>query len=115
MSKNRNTLLQITSNGMGQGDEKLGLILLENYLRLCIQEETLPKFIAFYNEGVKLIATDSPVIEILKTIEGKGVKLLACKTCLNHFKLLDAIGVGMAGTMIDIISLQKEADKVINL
>lgn len=109
------TLIQVSSNGMGHGDETLGLSLIENYFKLILQEEALPKFITFYNSGVKLIASGSPVIEILKTIESKGVKLLACKTCLNHFNLLEEIKVGMAGTMIDIITLQKEANKVINL
>lgn len=109
------TLLQVTSNVMGQGDDTLGISLIENYFKLIIQEDALPKFIAFYNGGIKLVTNESPVIGILKEIEKKGVKLLACKTCLIHFGLLDKIEVGMAGTMIDIITLQKEADKVINL
>lgn len=115
MTIENNTLLQINAFGMGQGDEALGLILIENYLKLIIQENSLPKIITFYNAGVKLVASGSPVIEQLKVIEQKGVQLLACKTCLNHFGLLNKQAVGMAGTMIDIILLQKEASKVITL
>ncbi len=111
----KNTLLQITQNGMGTGDEALGLQLVANYLKLINKENELPKFMAFYNGGVKLICTGSPAIEIIKTIEKKGVKLIACQTCLNHFNLMDKLEVGMAGTMIDIMELQRIADKVINL
>ncbi|MBI9065163.1 MAG: DsrE family protein [Marinilabiliaceae bacterium] len=111
----KNILLQITQNGMGTGDEALGLQLVTNYLKLINEEMELPKFIAFYNGGVKLICTGSPVIEIIKTIEQKGVKLIACKSCLNHYNLMDKLEVGMAGTMIDIMELQRIADKVINL
>ena len=75
----------------------------------------LPKIIVFYNEGVKLICSGSPVIDILKETEKKGVKLLACKTCLNHYKILDKVEVGICGTMMDIITLQAEASKVITL
>ncbi|WP_423129960.1 DsrE family protein [Gaoshiqia sp. Z1-71] len=111
----KNVLLQITQYGMGTGDEALGLQLVTNYLRLVNEESELPKVITFYNGGVKLICTGSPVVGILKEIEQKGVKLLACKTCLNYFGLTDRVEVGIAGTMIDIIELQKIAGKVINL
>lgn len=111
----KNILIQITQNGMGSGDEELGLQLATNYLKLIKEENALPRFITLYNGGVKLICTGSPAIEILKTIEKEGVKLIACKTCLKHFKLMDKMEAGIAGTMIDIIELQKIADKVINL
>ncbi len=110
-----NTLIQINQNGMGNGDETLGLQLITNYLGLINEENKLPKFITFYNSGVKIICDGSPAIDNLKKLETAGVKLIACKTCLNHFNLLDKIEVGIAGTMVDIIELQKMADKVINL
>lgn len=115
MKNNKNTLLQITQNGMGSGDEELGIQLVSNYLKLTSEEMDLPKFISFYNGGVKLICTGSPVIEIIKTMEKKGVKLIACKTCLKHFNLMDKMEAGTAGTMIDIMELQRMADKVISL
>lgn len=111
----KNTLIQITQNGMGRGSEELGVVLVTNYLKLLSQEDNLPHFIAFYNSGIKLVCTKSPVIDILKNIEAKGVKLIACKTCLNHFGLSEKMEVGMAASMMDIIDLQKKADKVINL
>jgi selenium metabolism protein YedF len=100
---------------MGSGDEALGLLLATNYLKIIDEEKDLPRFIVFYNGGVKLMCTGSPVIETLKAIEQKGVKLMACKTCLNHFELIDKIEVGTATTMIDIIDLQRAANKVISL
>jgi len=111
----KNTLIQITQKGMGSGDAALGLILVKNYLNLLAEEEELPRVITFYNQGVELICSGSPVIEQLRALELKGVRLLACKTCLKHFNLLDQMETGIAGTMMDIIELQKAADKVINL
>ncbi len=110
-----NTLLQITHNGMGHGDEALGNTLITNYLKLILQENTLPRFICFYNSGVKLVCEGSPVLDSLQAIEQKGVKLIACKTCLKHFDLEKSLQVGIAGTMIDIIGLQEIAEKVITL
>lgn len=111
----KNTLIQITNKGMGSGDEELGLKLLTNYLTLINEESQPPKFITFYNSGVKVLCTESPALEILKTLEGKGVKLIACKTCLNYYKLTGSFKVGMIGSMIDIIGLHKVVDKIINL
>ena len=45
--------------------------------------------IAFYTEGVKLLVSGSPVLEQLKALEEKGVRLIACGTCLNHYGLAD--------------------------
>lgn len=110
-----NILIQVTQDSMGSGDESLGLKLVTNYLNLIKEEEKLPRFITFYNSGVKLIGNESPCLDSLIEMEKRGVKLIACKTCLSHYKILDKIGVGIAGTMRDIIELQKVAQKIINL
>lgn len=109
------TLLVINSQSMGQGDESLGSQLLKNYLGLLLQEEMLPNVIALYNSGVQLVSADSPMSQSLQQLEEKGVQIIACKTCLNHFNLLDKQIVGKAGTMLDIVTLQNEAEKVITL
>lgn len=115
MNTFKNVLIQITNNGMGTVDNELGLLLIKNYLALLCEEEELPRVIAFYNAGVKLTCTGSSVIEPLKQLSEKGVKLVACKTCLNHFQLTDNMEAGIPATMIDIMHFQKIADKVINL
>ncbi|MBN1951264.1 MAG: sulfurtransferase-like selenium metabolism protein YedF [Bacteroidales bacterium] len=115
MQNLKNTLIQVSRNGMGAGDETLGIQLITNYLKLISEENDLPKFMVFYNAGVKLICEGSPVIDTLKVLEQKGVKLIACKTCLNYFNLMDKMEAGLAGTMMNILELQKLADKVIAL
>lgn len=110
-----NTLIQVTQNGMGSGSEELGLQLITNYFKLLDADGRTPKIIVFYNGGVKLICKSSPALEALKNLNKKGVQLLACKTCLTHFDLLDEIAVGSVGSMPDIITLQANADKIINL
>ncbi len=111
----KQTLIQITNNGMGAGDDELGLLLIQNYLKLLSEDLELPQVIAFYNGGVKLICSGSPAVSALQSLEQRGVKLMACKTCLNHFGLIDQMEVGIVGTMMDILLLQKAAEKVVNL
>ena len=45
----------------------------------------------------------------------KGVQLIVCTTCLNHFKLMDKLQVGDAGGMKEIVEAQWQAQKVITL
>jgi selenium metabolism protein YedF len=110
-----NTLIQVTQNGMGTGSEELGLQLITNYFKLLDADGRTPKIIVFYNGGIKLICKNSPALEALQNLSKKGVKLVVCKTCLNHFDLLDQMEVGTVGSMPDIITLQANADKIINL
>jgi len=110
-----NTLVQIDKKGMGTGNEELGLLLISNYLKLSLANEQLPKIITFYNAGVQLTCADSPILDTLKEIEQAGVKMIICKTCLNFFNIQDKVEVGVQGTMQDILTLQADATKVINL
>jgi sulfur relay (sulfurtransferase) complex TusBCD TusD component (DsrE family) len=57
----------------------------------------------------------SPVLEQLHALEGKGVRLIICSTCLNYFGLQDKVKVGIVGGMADILEAQLRADKVITL
>jgi hypothetical protein len=69
----------------------------------------------FYGEGVKLVCEGSSVLESMSELELRGVKLVACKTCLSYFGLSDKIKAGHVGTMADILTMQLEAGKVISV
>jgi hypothetical protein len=107
-------LLQITQNGMGSGDQELSQKLLKTYLKLICEDNRLPSIIVFYNEGVKVLDESNNYKEELINLENKGCKLIACTTCLNHYQIENPVA-GIKGTMPDIITLQSDADKVINL
>ncbi|MEJ5223799.1 MAG: DsrE family protein [Anaerolineales bacterium] len=112
---NNDTLLVITHNGMGHADPALQHKLIGKYLSLLLDAGTLPNAIAFYTDGVKLVTKDSPVLEQLAAMEARGVRLIVCSTCLEHFGLTDKVKVGIVGGMTDIIEAQSRAGKVITL
>jgi len=109
------TVLIINNNGMGKGPQDLQLTLLSKYLELLEQQIDLPSAICFYTEGVRLVTEGSPVIEKLQLLEGKGVRLIICSTCLNYFGLSEKIKIGIIGGMGDILEAQRLANKVITL
>ncbi len=115
MSDNSSTVILITRNGMGDAPQELQHKLIATYLKLLLENNDLPAAIAFYTEAVKLAATGSPVIDQLRQLESKGVRLILCSTCLNFYNLTDQVQVGIVGGMTDIIEAQFKAEKVISI
>ena len=112
---NAGTLIMITREGMGQADLGLSGKLMATYLTLLDENGVLPGAICFYTEGVRLVCEGSPVLDVLASLEKKGVHLIICTTCLKFFDLEDRVKVGITGGMTDIIAAQFEADKVVTL
>ncbi|MGA7192266.1 MAG: DsrE family protein [Anaerolineales bacterium] len=111
-----NTVILVTRYGMGQSSlADLPLKLIEKYFNLLLQANELPKVICFYTDGVKLTVIGSPVLNPLKELERKGVRLIICSTCLEAMNLLKDVQVGIVGGMPDIIEAQMKADKVITI
>ncbi len=108
-------VILITRNGMGDADQELQHKLITTYLTLINEHNILPAAICFYTEGVRLVTTGSPVLDQLKSLEAKGVRLILCSTCLNYLNLADQVQVGIVGGMTDIIEAQMRAEKVITL
>jgi hypothetical protein len=108
-------LIQVIHDGMGAGDAELQHTLLRKYLLLLQENKTLPGAISFYTSGVKMVVEGSPVLDVLQSMEAQGVRLITCKTCLDHYGLLEKVRVGIVGGMGDIISAQWLADKVITI
>ena len=67
----------------------------------------------FYNSGVRLTVDDSPVSDILREIEGKGVEILICGTCVEFFKLGEKIHVGQISDMYMITRKLSETGNII--
>ena len=109
------TVALITRDGMGHADQTLQHKLITTWFKLLDDSNTLPSAICFYAEGVKLVTTGSPALESLRALEAKGVHLVICNTCLNHYGLQNQVEVGVVGGMTDIIEAQWRADKVITL
>lgn len=109
------TTILITRKGMGEADLELQTKLISTYLRLIEENDYLPAVICFYAEGVFLVVEGSPVLETLRSLEAKGVRLVICNTCLNFYELADKVQVGVVGGMTDMIEAQNLAAKVITL
>lgn len=111
----KDTVILAPNKGMGNSDEELQLTLFGKYIELLLQNGELPAAFCFYADGVKLVCEGSPVIEKLRELEAKGVRLIVCSTCLNYYNLQDKVQAGIVGGMGDILEAQVKAAKVITL
>jgi selenium metabolism protein YedF len=102
----------IQSEGLGRGDEQLGSMLMANFLRLLGESEDKPNGMIFWNTGVRLACEGSPVLHRLKQLEGQGVELLACTTCLEYLELTDKLAVGKPTNMMKSIQSMLSGDIV---
>ena len=107
------TVVVVSADHMGEGDETLGKILLKGFLFALTQQETLPKTILFYNSGAFVTCDGSASLEDLKKLEEQGVEILTCGTCLNHYGLTEKLRVGEVTNMYVIVEKQMQATKVI--
>ncbi|MBE0586017.1 MAG: sulfurtransferase-like selenium metabolism protein YedF [Desulfofustis sp.] len=111
----RKIMVVVAATAMGRGDELLGEKLLISYLKTL--KEMGPDLwrLVFINGGVKLTVTGSPVLDELQAYERNGLLILACGTCLEHFKLTAEKQVGQTTNMLDIVTAMQLADSVITL
>lgn len=93
----------LSSSLMGQGDEKLGRLLMKGFVYALTQQDKLPETVLLYNSGAFLSCEGSDNLEDLKGLEAQGVEILTCGTCLNHYGLSDKLRVGGVTNMYEIV------------
>jgi intracellular sulfur oxidation DsrE/DsrF family protein len=89
--------------------------MFDRFLHAIESQPIKPDAICFYTDGVKLVCEGSPALLGLQLLQGMGVRLLACQTCLEHFRLTDKIALGEVGGMNDIVGLLLSADRVVTV
>ncbi|MGI6120323.1 MAG: sulfurtransferase-like selenium metabolism protein YedF [Desulfosporosinus sp.] len=107
------TVVVLSSNKMGEGDEQLGHTLMKAFIYALTEQERLPDTILLYNQGVYLSVEGSDSLADLKLLESQGVEILSCGTCLNHYGLTEKLSVGSVTNMYDIVDKQMQATKII--
>lgn len=113
----KNYAILLTGDSIGKDAKELGEKLMASYLYTLAEAENeeLPTHLLFVNTGVNLVKKGAPTVQSLEVLQDKGVKLLACGTCVDYFNLRDAMAIGEISNMYVIRDLMAKADKVITL
>ena len=67
----------------------------------------------FYNKGVMLAISASPVIDHLKDLENMGVEILLCSTCVNHYSVESVVAAGTISNMYAIAEAMVNAGNIV--
>lgn len=107
------TVVVVSSDRMGSGDEELGTVLMKGFLFALTQLTELPGKILFYNGGARLTCKGSESVEDLKAMERQGVEILTCGTCLDYYGLKEKLEVGGVTNMYTIVETMNQAGKIV--
>jgi len=107
------TVFSIISDTMGKGSDELGSILMKAFIHTVIDLEAGPDVMIFYNTGVRLAIEGSDVLDDLKKLEEKGIKILVCGTCANYFGITEKVAVGIVSNMYDIADALSRAGHIV--
>lgn len=109
----RGQVVVISSDQMGQGDPVLGRLLMKSFLYALTQQNQLPETILLYNGGAHLSCAGSDSLEDLKDLESRGVEILTCGTCLNHYGIQEKLQVGQVTNMYEITERMTQARRLV--
>ena len=112
-ARRQGTVVVLSGNTMGTGDEKLGKALMKAFIFALTKQDILPETILCYNSGAYLTCTGSDSLEDLNTLEAQGVKIMTCGTCLDYYNLKDKLAVGSVTNMYAIVETLSNASKIL--
>jgi len=109
-------VLLVPSETMGRGEHaELGAVLIRSFFHTLLEVEPRPDVIVFLNSGVKLVVEGSPILEDLQELAGRGIRILACGTCLGYYELKEKVAVGTVSNMYSIAETLLTAGRLVSL
>jgi len=112
------TVILVTKRSLGRTrpeDEPFGVEMLDKFFHSLEKLPEKPTAILFYTEGVRCVIEDSPFILTLRLLEGMGVRLVSCRTCIQYYGFEGKVAAGGTDGMDEIVRLMGEAQKVITV
>ncbi len=107
------TVMLITSDRLGDGDDELGRLLMKNFIISLLELDQLPDRMFFLNSGALLTTEGSEALEALEALGNRGVEILTCGVCLDFYHRKDKLKAGSVTNMLTIAESLMEAGSVI--
>ncbi|MGC8873961.1 MAG: sulfurtransferase-like selenium metabolism protein YedF [Chloroflexia bacterium] len=109
-------VLLVPCEVLGRGEHaELGSVLMRSFVHTLLEVQPRPDVMIFLNSGVKLVVEGSPLLEDLQELERRGVRILACGTCLGYYGLKDRVAAGTVSNMYTIAETLLTAGRLISL
>lgn len=106
-------IVLLSCEKIGQGEEKLGEILMYSFLNALKEQDHKPTHVICYHSGVKLLKVGSETSVILSELIQRGIQLIACGTCVDYYGLKESIIEVKLSNMFDILELLSRSGRII--
>jgi len=110
--QSRKTLVILTSDCVGKGNDALGSGIASNFVKTLKEMDDLWRLILL-NGRVKLAADGSEVLSNHQEFAEQRRSILVCGKCLETFGLSEKKRVGDTANMLDVVTSMQVAEKVI--
>lgn len=114
----KESVVLISKPGLGTTrpeDSDFGREMMERFLHSLEKQVPRPRAICFYTEGVRVALKGGGFEMALGLLKGLGVRLVSCRTCLDHYGIADEEVLGEISGMDEIVHLMSHASKVIQM
>lgn len=106
-------VVSLAADTVGRGPAELGAILVKGLIETLKSVSPAPTHLILYSSAILLAVDDSPLVESIRTLEQRGIKVLICGTCVDYYQKKSEIHVGTISNMLSILEVQAAAGKVI--
>lgn len=115
LEEEKRLVILITNEKLGIGEEALGVKLMERYFEALSDSDILPRELIFVNSAVKFLLEDSKVLDSLRLLIERGVKIYASELSINYYNAQDKMVLGKIIDMDDIVEEMYLADDFIKI
>jgi len=112
---NVRTVVVLSEDIMGRGDEELGRILIKAFLNTLAENDPPPWRMVLFNRGVLLAVEGEDTVNALTNLHSMGTEILVCGTCLDYFDRKDKVAVGTVSNMYDILTTMLAATNSVTI
>lgn len=100
--------------GSNEGsDAALGRVLMQGLLATLEAIEPAPTHLILYSRAVLLAMDGAATLPALQALAQRGIAILLCGTCVDHFGMKPAVRVGEIANMLKLLEIQLAAGKVL--
>jgi len=115
MTVNKDLLLVLKSNGLGDAEPDLAAKLLKSFLNMLLESGQAPARMICMTSAVFLTTEGSPVADLMRKYEQAGTEILSCTTCLEYYGRQEKLQVGKPTNMRETVAALLTFPKVISM
>ncbi len=111
-----NYVVALSADTIGSNEDSdaaLGRVLMQGLLATLEAIEPPPTHLILYSRAVLLAVNGAATLPALQALAQRGIAILLCGTCVDHYEMKQAVRVGEIANMLKLLEIQLAAGKVL--